>query len=161
QLDAYGDAASIDRSVAAAAESLVAEWIAGRNVDDALLRGKAELPRWLADRPERRLDRRLSPLQLGIEITSATVTHLAPPRQVQDAFDRVTQAQANIRTLTDSAQGQAQRIIRQKESEKFTIVQLAHAYAREQWLQAQAEAASFAKRLRQYQDARSQNPDVL
>jgi membrane protease subunit HflK len=161
QLDATGEAASIDRSVAAAAESLVAEWVAGRNVDDVLLRGKAELPRWLVDRPERRLEKRLAPLQLGIEITGATITHLAPPQQVQDAFDRVTQAQANIRTLTDAAQGQAQRTIRQKESEKFSIVQLAHAYAQEQRLQAQADAASFEKRMRQYHEARAHNPDVL
>jgi membrane protease subunit HflK len=161
QLDGSGDAASVDRLVGAAAESLVAEWVAGRNVDDVLLRGKAELPRWLVERPGRRLDKRLSPLQLGIEITGAIITHLAPPQQVQDAFDRVTQAQANIRTLTDAAQGQAQRVIRQKESEKFTIEQLALAYAQEQRLQAQAEAASFEKRLRQYHEARMRNPDVL
>ena len=40
-------------------------------------------------------------------------------------------------------------------------MQLAHAYAQEQRLQAAAEAHSFAKRLEQYQAARRDNPDVL
>jgi membrane protease subunit HflK len=165
QVDAAGDTESIDRFVGAAAESLVAEWVAGRTVDEVLLHGKADIPRWLLERPDRRLEgrlqERLASHHLGIEIASATITHLAPPQQVKDAFDRVTQAQANIRTLTDAAQGLAQRTIRQKESEKFTIVQMAHAYAEEQRLQAQAEAVSFETRLRQYREARLRNPDVL
>lgn len=162
QLGAFGDTTSIDQSVGAAAESLLADWVAGRTVDEVLLHGKAELPRWLVGGQEtNRLEERLAPLRLGIEITGATITHLAPPQQVQDYFDRVTQAEANIRTLTDAAQGQAQRTIRQKQSQQFTIVQLAHAYAQEQRLQAHAEAASFAKRLQQYREARKENPDVL
>src|SRR5262249_41668518 len=48
QLDGDGGAERVDALVARAAEAEVAEWVAGRTVDDVLLRGKADLPRGLA-----------------------------------------------------------------------------------------------------------------
>jgi membrane protease subunit HflK len=80
---------------------------------------------------------------------------------VKEAFDRVTEAQTEIRTQTNAAESRARQLIRGKEAEQFKIVQLARAYAQEQHLQAAAEAQSFAKRLEQYQTARRDNPDVL
>src|SRR5437762_2738609 len=44
-----------DALVARAAESVLAEWVAGRTVDEALLRGKALLPSVLVDDTNRRL----------------------------------------------------------------------------------------------------------
>jgi membrane protease subunit HflK len=160
QLDA-GEPASIDRLVEQAAESLLAEWVASRGVDDVLLQGKANLPRWLVERPERHLERRLEPYRLGIEIAGATVTYLAPPNEVKEAFDRVTEAQSGIRTRTDAAEARARELLRQTESESFNIIQMAHAYAQEQQLQARAEASTFEKRLHQYRQARQENPAAL
>lgn len=161
QRDVDGSAAGIDRLVGLAVESLLAEWVASRDVDEVLLHGKAELPRWLVDRPQQRLEKRVDPYLLGVEIVAATVIYLAPPEDVKDAFDRVTQAQTEVGTRTNAAESRAREIIRQKESEKFSITQLALAYAKAQRLQAGAEAHSFEKRLEQYQAARRDNPDVL
>src|SRR5262249_46212643 len=113
------------------------------------------------DQPEQRLENRVRPYRLGIEIAAATVVYLAPPDDVKDAFDRVTEAQTEIRTQVNTADSEARKLVRQKESEKFNITQLAQAYAQEQRLQAAAEAQSFAKRLEQYRTARRDNPDVL
>src|SRR5262249_54849130 len=137
-----GGAAKIDRLVGLAVESLLAEWVANRDVDEVLLHGKAEVPRWLVDQPEQRLENRVRPYRLGIEIAAATVVYLAPPDDVKDAFDRVTEAQTEIRTQVNTADSEARKLVRQKESEKFNITQLAQAYAQEQRLQAAAEAQS-------------------
>ena len=80
--DAVADfAAAADRAdgaLARAAEAAIAEWIAGRAVDDVLLAGKAVLPAWLAAR----LRERLESYRLGIDVHSTGVTHLAPPEGV-------------------------------------------------------------------------------
>ncbi|HMF11285.1 MAG TPA: SPFH domain-containing protein [Gemmataceae bacterium] len=161
QRDTDGSATEIDRVVGLAVESLLAEWLASRDVDEVLLHGKAELPRWLVDRPEQRLEKRLDSYRLGVEIASVAVTYLAPPEDVKEAFDRVTQAQAEVRTRTNAAESRAREIVLQKESEKFSITQLALAYAQEQRVRAAADADSFEKRLAQYREARRDNPDVL
>jgi membrane protease subunit HflK len=161
QRDSDGNTTGIDRAVGLAVESLLAEWVASRDVDEVLLHGKAELPRWLVDRPDQRLENRLEDYQLGVEIAAATVTYLAPPDDVKDAFDRVTEAQAKVRTWKNEAESWAREILLKKEAEKFNITQLALAYQREQQLLAAAEAESFEKRRAQYESARRDNPDVL
>ncbi|HMF11534.1 MAG TPA: SPFH domain-containing protein [Gemmataceae bacterium] len=163
--DPDGTTSAIDRCIGLAVESLLAEWVASRDVDEVLLHGKAELPRWLLDRPDQpdqRLEKRLEPYRLGVEIAAATVTYLSPPGgDVKDAFDRVTEAQATVRTWKNEAESWAREIVRQKESEQFKIKQLALAYEREQFLQATAETESFEKRRAQYEAARRDNPGVL
>ncbi len=155
------DMDSLEQLLGLAAESLVADWISNRSVDEVLLHGKAELPRWLADAPDRRLEKRLGPYRVGVEIMGATVTYLAPPGDVKDAFDRVTEAQAGIRTQINTAESRARELLRQKESEKFSKVQRALAYAQEQRLQAEAEASAFGQRLARYRQDRQQNPGIL
>src|SRR5262249_11437627 len=49
----YGDAA--DGLIARTAETILAEWVAGRNVDEVLLRGKEILPRWLVEETNHRI----------------------------------------------------------------------------------------------------------
>src|SRR5262249_47256452 len=104
---------------------------------------------------------RLYDYQLGVEIVSASVIYLAPPEDVKADFERVTQAQTEMRTKTNAAESLAHERFRQTESTAFKIIQLAQAYAQEQRLQSAAEAQSFEKRLEQYRTARRSNPDVL
>jgi membrane protease subunit HflK len=156
-----GTTSGIDRLIGLVVESLAAEWVAGRDVDEVLLYGKADLPHWLLAIPEQRLENRLDPYRLGVEIVSANVIHLAPPEGVKDAFDRVAQAQAEMSTRKNTAESQADERLRQTESTRFKIVQLAMAYAQEQRMQSEADAQSFEKRLEQYRAARRDNPDVL
>ena len=97
---------TIDALVARASETLLAEWIAGRKVDEVLTRGKVELPQFLRDR----LHERLQPYDVGLEIERASITELSPPEQVKDAFDRLAQAETNIQTkLNQARQGGSQQ----------------------------------------------------
>jgi membrane protease subunit HflK len=146
-----------DGLVARAAEAVLAEWVAGRPVDDVLTRGKSALPRWLVERTQERL----KPYRLGVELQEASVALLLPPAEVKDAFDAVTQAQTRIRTGVYQAEQEAEQRRRQAESEKYRLEQLAAAYAREQRLLAEADAESFGRRLEQYRRLRQANGDFL
>jgi membrane protease subunit HflK len=143
--------------VARVAESALAEWVGGRTVDDVLLEGPRQLRGWLVEEARTRL----GPYQLGIEVQQADVAYLFPPRDVKSAFDDVTRAQTEIRTLTNQAEEVAERRQREARSEKYRVEQLAHAYANEQLLRARAEADAFDHRLAQYHKLRRDNPDFL
>jgi membrane protease subunit HflK len=147
----------VDAVVARAAEAVLAEWVAGRRVDEVLIRGKAELPRHLVQR----IGERIKPLRIGIVIEGASIAHLLPPREVKDAFDEVTRAQTTIATKEHDARQEASRRVRAAEAERDRIEKLTAAYVKEQLVLARAEADSFLKRLDQYQKLRKTNPAVL
>jgi membrane protease subunit HflK len=147
----------VDGLVTRAVETAMAEWVAGRTVDEVLLRGKVDLPPWLVEQAQRRLE----PYHVGVVVRDASVAWLLPPFQVKSAFDQVTQAQTEISTRLNSAEQEAGRALKTAEADKYRLEQLAAAYANEQTLLARAEADSFERRLKQYQDMRRDNPDAL
>ena len=146
-----------DELVARVAETVVAEWVAGRSVDDVLLQGRSGLRRVLVEETARRLE----PYHLGVEVQQADVAYLFPPRQVKDAFDEVTRAQAEMQTAVNDAEQTAARRLHEARAEKYRVEQLALAYAHEQRSRARAEADSFEKRLAQYRRLKAENPDFL
>ena len=147
----------VDALTARAAETILAEWIAGRTVDEALLRGKIDLPRFLRERLQQRLDQ----YDLGVEIEQASVTKLFPPAEVKEAFDRLAQAQTGIRTMINQAEQEADRNKSTARAEAYKIDRLAQAYARAERIKSDAEAESFRRRLDQYRDLTRVNPDYL
>ncbi len=145
-----------DAILARETEALAAEWVAGRPVDDVLLAGRAELPRWLG----LHLPSRLTPHALGIVVQRVTVATLSAPDEVRDAFEAVNQAQTAIRTRENQASQEASQRLREAEATKFRFEQQAEAYRREKTTFATAEAEAFTKRLEQYRKLRQTNPDV-
>ncbi len=146
-----------DGLVARAAETAMAEWVAGRTVDEVLLRGKVDLPPWLVAETEKRL----AEYHIGVAVRDASVSWLLPPPQVKDAFDQVTQAQTEIRTRLNRAEQEAQKSVQGAGAEKYRLEQIAQAYANEQVVLAHAEADGFERRLRQYQETKRTNPDAM
>ena len=147
-----------DGLVARAAETALSEWVAGRTVDDVLLRGKALLPAWLVQKTQERI----APYRLGIQIREeASVTYLYPPDEVRSAFDEVTRAQTAMRTAKNRAEQEAEQKLREAEADKYRTEQLTAAYVREQKLLARAEADSFDQRRQQYHRMRQENPAFL
>jgi modulator of FtsH protease HflK len=146
-----------DVLVARAAEAALADWIAGRTVDEVLLRGKAILPVELVTQ----VQERLRPCDLGVRIEVASITRLNPPDEVKDAFDRVAQAQNNIETQVNFAHENAKRKLRDAEAEVFRIERLTAAYSKSQELQAKSEADNFLKRLQQYRQLSRANAAYL
>jgi membrane protease subunit HflK len=146
-----------DALVSRTAESVLAEWIAGRTVDEALLRGKALLPAVLVDD----INRRLESYKLGVRVEQASLTRLNPPDDVRPAFDRVGEAQTNIGTQINQAKLSANSKRQEALSEQFRMEASAKAYASEQILQATAEAQTFLNRLEQYRLLSKAQADYL
>jgi modulator of FtsH protease HflK len=146
-----------DGLVARTAETALAEWVAGRTVDDALITSKADLPRWLVVHVQQRLDA----YQLGILIQDATVAYALPPDQVRAAFDAVTRAQTEIQTQVNEAEQERFKKTRAAESGRDDRKRKADAYARKKLLDAREEANVFETRMTQYHRLRGENPEIL
>jgi membrane protease subunit HflK len=139
------------------AETVLAEWVASRTVDDVLLRGKHDLGPALAAGTQQRL----GPYRLGVEVLDARVALIAPPDEVKHAFDEVARAQTAIVTLTNRAEQEAEAALRTALSDKFRLEQTTAAYAHGQRLLARREADRFLDRLRQFEASRRTNPAYL
>jgi len=146
-----------DALVARIAETVMAEWVAQRNVDEVLLLGKAQLPNWVVKQSQQRL----ASYALGVRIQSASVSYLLPPDAVKSAFDDVTKAQTNKETRLTQAGQEANRIRREAEMERVKLEQATAAEVKATVELAQTEADSFKRRVQQYQKLRQQNPDIL
>ncbi len=138
-------------------EALAAEWLGGTGVDDALLTGRAELPRWALDR----LTPRLQPHRLGVVVQRVSVEHLSAPAEVRDAFEQVNRAQTMMSTRENQAQQDAAARLRDAAATKFRFEQQAEAYTKERESLAKADADAFRKRLEQYRRLKATNPAVL
>jgi modulator of FtsH protease HflK len=146
-----------DALVSRTAETVLAEWIAGRKVDDVLLRGKALLPTVLV----RETNRRLEPYGLGVRIEQASLTRLNPPDDVRAAFEEVAQAETAIRTRINEAEQSADSLLRNAEATRYRLAQLAAAYGQEKRLEAQADGAAFLERLGRYRELSKGRPEYL
>jgi membrane protease subunit HflK len=140
-----------------AVESAMAEWVAGRDVDDVLLRGKTALRGELLPR----VRERVAPYRLGVEVLDARASRVAPPDEVKDAFDGVARAQTQIATLRNRAEQEAATRGRLARGESYRVEQQARAYAHSRTVLARQDARRFLERLKQYRLAKDKNPDYL
>jgi membrane protease subunit HflK len=156
-IDFIEQAERADGLIARAAESVLAEWIAGREVDEVLGRGKLQLPAEVADGTQQRI----APYRLGVRINDVSVAHLTPPREVKSAFDEVNRVQTSIETQKQNALQDAARKRREAQTQKFQLERATEAYVKETHQLAAAEAARFEKRLTQYDQLKQHNPNAL
>jgi membrane protease subunit HflK len=146
-----------DSVVSRAAEASMAEWVAGRDIDDVLLNAKTHLGAEVVERTRSRVD----DYDLGVQLLDARVGFVTPPDEVKPAFDKVAATQTAIRTRKNQAEQEAASNERLALAEKFRIEQDAAAYAHTQKEKARGDADRFLARLKQYEAAREKNPDYL
>jgi membrane protease subunit HflK len=146
----------VDATLARAAEAAVAEWAAGRTIDQVLLTGNAALPAWAMDR----LAERLPELRLGIRVQRVSVALLAPPEEVRAAFEDVNKAQTAIRTRETQARQERDQRLSQAAALKYKLEQEAAQYSDEQRNQARADAAAFTAELTAFRSVHGTNPDA-
>jgi membrane protease subunit HflK len=147
----------IEAALSRVAEAVLADWVSSHSVDDVLLTGKVALRHWL---PER-IQERIAPYGLGIQVLSTSVTLLSAPDEVKNDFERVMVAQAGIRTRENEARQYAANLMQQAQADENDVMQKADAYAQGRKRLAQADASAFLTRLEQYQRLRSSNPEIL
>jgi len=147
----------IDALVARVAESVLAEWIGSRPVDQVLGEEKIQLPRWLVQETNRRLES----YALGIRIEQASLAKLFPPEEVRESFDQVASAKTSIETSRNAATQAAETKLKDVEGEKIRILRSAESAARSEVLNARAEARNFEIRLAQYRELSKKQPNLL
>ncbi len=132
--------------IARATEALLAEWIAGRTVDDVLQQGRMLLPLAMQEQ----LPPRLAEYRLGVRVRSVNVAHLLAPAEVKQAFDGVAEAKAQGDTLIQQAhQYDERRRIKAPDEVRKLESETEREVARKM-SQAQAEAVAFEERLQTY-----------
>jgi len=158
----------VDGLIARAAETVMAEWVAGHSVDYVLRHGPLEMRKRLV--PDARsgsadyesgLQYRIKEYGLGVEIRDASVALPLPPKQVKDAFDKVNQADAEIQTRKYEAEQLRSRLLGEAEAKRDSLLKEAEAFRDEQVKLADTDAANFMKRLSQYRRFKEKNPDYL
>ncbi len=147
----------VDALLTRAVEAVMAQWVAGRTVDDVLLNGKNEMRPVLKEETQKWIE----PYRLGVQILDARVALIAPPDDVKPDFDSVALAQTRNTTLRNTAEQNVARELRMAEAEKYRLEQETAAYVHSRRLLAQQEADRFLKRLRQYEIGRKDNPFYL
>jgi membrane protease subunit HflK len=146
----------VDATLSRAAEAAVAEWAAGRTIDQILLTGSATLPAWVMDR----LADRLPELRLGVRVQRASVALLAPPIEVRAAFEAVTQAQTAIRTKETQARQERDQRLSQAAALKYKLEQEAAQIRDEQLNQGRADAVAFRDELNAFRAVAKTNPEA-
>ncbi len=146
----------VDATLSRAAEAAVAEWAGGRTIDQVLLTGSSALPAWVMDR----LAERLPGLRLGVRVQRASVALLAPPDEVRNAFEAVTQAQTAIRTKETQARQERDQRLSQASAMKYKLEQEAAQFRDEQLAQGRADAAAFLDELTAFRQVAKTNPDA-
>jgi membrane protease subunit HflK len=147
----------VEPLLARAAEAVLAEWVAGRTVDDVLLNGKNELPRVLG----RGTQEVIAAYRLGVQVLDARVAAVAPPDEVKAAFDSVALEQTRITTRRNQAEQEAVARWRAARSDKYRLEQATAAYVHNQELLARRDAERFTERLAQYRRGVRDNPQYL
>jgi membrane protease subunit HflK len=150
-------AGRVEGALSRAVEAAAAEWVAGRGVDEVLLRGKNALRGELIARVRERIEG----YGLGVEVLDARVALIGPPDEVKDAFDGVTRAQTGIATARYRAEQDAATRLRQARAERFRIEQSAAAYAHARTVLAAQDAQRFRERLAQFRAAAQTDLDYL
>jgi modulator of FtsH protease HflK len=147
----------VDALLARSVEAVMAQWVAGRTVDDVLLNGKNAMRPVLKEQTQAWI----GPYRLGVQILDARVALIAPPAAVKPDFDSVALAQTRNTTLRNTAEENVARELRMAEAVKYGLEQETAAYVHTRTLLAQQDADRFLKRLRQYEIGRKDNPYYL
>jgi membrane protease subunit HflK len=156
-VDFLEQADRVEGIVNRAGEAVLAQWVASRKVDEILLRGQADLPMYLVQHTQARIE----DYRLGIHIHHANISHLLPPAQVKADFDEVTRAQTAVHTVVNEAQQKRVEVLRDTGKNCFEIQMRAEAYRTERLRLARAEADRFSERLQVYHRLRKDNPNYL
>lgn len=147
----------VDALLTRAVEAVMAQWVAGRTVDDVLLNGKNELRPVLVEQTQEWIE----PYHLGVQVLDARLSLTAPPADVKPAFDSVALAQTRNTTLKNEAEQQTAREWRLAEAYQVRLEHETASYVHSRTLLARRDAERFLLRLRQYEIGRKNNPNYL
>ncbi|MBC8404311.1 MAG: FtsH protease activity modulator HflK [Planctomycetes bacterium] len=136
-----GDGTPRNMMIRRVAESVMTNLVASMGVDEALSTGKVQLRNKVLTRTQELLDQ----LKLGVTLTAFNLQSMAPPPEVQDAFNEVTSAKSYREQQFSEADGARATALPYARSQANRILQEAESYRTDLLGKAAGEAASFKK----------------
>ena len=130
-----------ERSVKAAAESVMREIVGQTPIAAALAEGRGSIE----DKVKAGVQAILDDYGTGIEITVVQLLKVDPPNQVVDAFRDVQRARADQERLRNEAESYANDIIPRARGEAERLVQEAEAYKQEVVARSEGDAQRFTQ----------------
>jgi membrane protease subunit HflK len=138
-----------DEAVVLAAESAVREIVGRSNMDSVLYEQRDALAQDLVKSIQDQLDR----LKTGILISNVNVQAVAPPEQVQAAFDDAVKASADRERFRNEGQAYANDVIPRAQGTAARLREEAEGYSARVVAQADGDASRFRQVLTEYQKA--------
>ena len=148
---------SPDDAVTLAAESAVREIVGKSRMDSVLYEQRDAIGVDLAKSVQTQLDR----LKAGIQIKSVNVQSVAPPEQVQAAFDDAFKARADGERLQNEGQSYANDVIPRARGASARLMEEAEGYRSRVIAQAEGDSQRFKSVLAEYQKAPGVTRDRL
>lgn len=146
-----------DEAVVLAAESAVREIVGRGNMDSVLYEQRDAIATDLVKSIQIQLDR----LKAGILISNVNVQSVAPPEQVQAAFDDAVRASADRTRFKNEGQAYANDVIPKAQGTAARLRQEAEGYRARVIAQAEGDASRFRQVLTEYEKAPGVTRDRL
>lgn len=137
------------QTVKQAAESAVRQVIGGSAMDTILSGQGAEL----VAETKKVLQATLDSYDAGVAVTEVNFQSVAPPHEVKDAFDDVTNARENKQQTENEAQAYANKVVPEARGEAARIKAQAEGYRAERIARAEGDADRFSQLVAQYRAA--------
>lgn len=139
-------AADPEALIRATVQAVLIETLAGMPVDQSLTGGKTSLQNETLARSQRRLDG----YGCGVQLVSASIETIDPPRAIIAAFQDVVSAKKDGESAVDRANAEASRILSRARGEASKRNEAAEAYKQTRLSRARGEAARFLSVLSEY-----------
>ncbi len=138
-----------DLSVTQAAQAAVREIVGARTAEDMLYQDREAIRQQLQDAIQRALDQS----QTGLAVTGVTIESIAPPEQVQSAFDDAAKARQDREREKHDAQVYASELLPRAQGDAARMIDDAKSYADRVVAEAQGDAERFEQVYAQYSKA--------
>jgi membrane protease subunit HflK len=137
----------VERTLDDISESVMRRIVGNRYSDEVLTVGRASI----ADQAKVEIQEIMDQYQTGLQIVSVKLQNLTPPKQVNAAFNEVSEAQQEKeRTINDAQQAYNQKIPKAVGEARQTVTQ-AEGYALEKVNRSEGEVKRFTEILTEYQ----------
>lgn len=146
-----------DEAVLLASESAVREIVGRSRMDSVLYEQRDAIATDLVASIQRQLDR----LKAGVVVSNVNVQSVAPPEQVQAAFDDAVKAGADRERFKNEGQAYANDVIPKAQGTASRLREEAEGYRARVVAQAEGDASRFGQVLTEYQKAPGVTRDRL
>lgn len=142
-----------EETMRAAAEAVMREIIGDRTVDEVITIGRQDIESSV----QANLQKVVAGYTLGLAIDTVQLKNVNPPREVQNSFDEVNQAQQEKQRAINVADGDYNKAVPRASGTAAQSISQARGYALQRVNEAEGDALRFGSLLAEYQRA----PEIM